>query len=393
MARPCNNCGGPRAEDVPDDIEFCEKCTTSNAPVASFDPHAGSPTESNTLVPAAQSGSSERGDSHSGQEKEAADPDEPILVPDPGMVPVGCSPSQIETATGAAEPMPTAQSDKALRGGNRLKRKASALGVGEPILAAEPDNRVEGTGHKGTSNVEQRQDPSSHEQKVSAPAPNPAKKVKMEPACGSCRKSKVRCTHRKPVVNPREDAFQPEAQRPIQPKESDQPAQLDPTQDDPEEAASSKREGISPKSQAADTPIGKIPPKPRGRPRKHPKEVQAIVNEGKAVEEPESPPQRPRRGRKPAQRIGTSAEGKSGQATAPEPAAAAVPAETMAANLSIASNMALNNILAEDFQETVRECEVKWQAVSDSFEEAMDSFHEAKRKIDTWLGMWRRGEV
>ncbi|KAE8413226.1 hypothetical protein BDV36DRAFT_38845 [Aspergillus pseudocaelatus] len=215
----------------------------------------------------------------------------------------------------------------------------------------------------------------------------------MEPACGSCRKNKVRCTHRKPVVNPREDAFQPEAQRPIQPKESDQPAQVDPAQDDPEEEASSKREGIRPKSQAAGTPIGKIPPRPRGRPRKQPKEAQAIVNEGKAVEEPESPPKRPRRGRKPAQRIGTSAEGKSGQATAPEPAAAAVPAETMAANLSIASNMALNNILAEDFQETVRECEVKWQAVSDSLEEAMDSFREAKRKIDTWLGMWRRGEV
>lgn len=190
------------------------------------------------------------------------------------------------------------------------------------------------------------------------------------------------------------DAFQPEAQRPIQPKESDQPAQVDPAQDGPEEDASSEGEGNSTKSQAADTPIGKIPPKPRGRPRKHPKEAQAIVNEAKAVEEPESPPKLPKRGRKPAQRIGTSAEGKSGQATtAPKPAAAAVPAETMAANLSIASNMALNNILAEDFQETVRECEVKWQAVSDSLEEAMDSFRKAKRKIDTWLGMWRRGEV
>ncbi|KAE8359598.1 hypothetical protein BDV27DRAFT_52349 [Aspergillus caelatus] len=208
MARPCNNCGGPRAEDVPDEIELCEQCTTSNAPIASFGPQVGSPTEPNTLVPATQSDSSERGGSHSGQEKEAADPDEPILVPDPGRVPVGCRPSQIETGTGAAEPMPAAQSDKALRGGNRLKRKASALGVGERVLAAEPDKRVEGTSHKGTSYVEQVwQDPSSHEPKVSAPAPNPAKKVKMEPACGSCRKNKVRCTHRKPVVNPREGKF------------------------------------------------------------------------------------------------------------------------------------------------------------------------------------------
>ncbi|BAE60158.1 unnamed protein product [Aspergillus oryzae RIB40] len=236
----------------------------------------------------------------------------------------------------------------------------------------------------------------------------------MEPACGSCRRSKVRCTHRKPVVNPRDgksciknpiilflgrcltcisaDAFQSEAQRPIQPKESDQLSRDDPAQDDPGEG-SSKRAGLRPKSQPADTPDGKIPPKPRGRPRKHPEETQAVVNKGKAVEEPESPPKRPRRGRKPAQRIGSSAQGKSGQATAPEPAAATVPTETMAANIYIATNMALNNVLAENFQETVRECEVKWQAVSDSLGEAMDSFREAKRKIDAWLDMWKKGEV
>ncbi|KOC08933.1 hypothetical protein AFLA70_61g004180 [Aspergillus flavus AF70] len=392
MARPCKNCGGPRAEDVPDEIELCEQCTASNMPVASFDSQAGSPTEPNTPVPYTQSDGFQGGDGHSGKGKEPADLDEPILVPDPESVPVGCRPSQIEIGTLAVESMSAAQSESASRGGNRLKRKASALNAEEPVLDSESDKSVENVSPKDTSNIGQGHDPSSHEQTINAPASNPAKKVKMEPACGSCRRSKVRCTHRKPVVNPRDDAFQSEAQRPIQPKKSDQLSRDDPAQDDPGEG-SSKRAGLRPKSQPADTPDGKIPPKPRGRPRKHPEETQAVVNKVKAVEEPESPPKRPRRGRKPAQRIGSSAQGKSGQATAPEPAAATVPTETMAANIYIATNMALNNVLAENFQETVRECEVKWQAVSDSLGEAMDSFREAKRKIDAWLDMWKKGEV
>ncbi|OGM42112.1 hypothetical protein ABOM_008592 [Aspergillus bombycis] len=392
MARPCKNCGAPRAEDVPDEIELCEQCIARGAPVASLDSQARSPTEPNTPVPATQSDGSQGDDIHARQGREAADLDEPILVPDPGCVLVGCRPSRVGTETSTVEPMPAGLSDSALKGGNWLKRKASALGVEEPILDTESNQSVESIGPVDTSTFGQSQGSSSHEQAISAPAPNPAKKVKMEPACGSCRKSKIRCTHRKPVVNPRDDAFQQETQRPLQPKESGVTSHDDSEHDDPGEE-SSKRAGLRPKSQPRATPVGRIPPKPRGRPRKQPEETQAVVDEGNAVEEPESPPRRPRRGRRPAQRMGTSAEGKRGQATAPEPAASAVPAETIAANLSIASNMALNNILAGDFQETARECGVKWQAVSDSLRDAMNTFDEAKHKIDTWLGMWRRGEI
>ncbi|GAB1204645.1 hypothetical protein APSETT445_003308 [Aspergillus pseudonomiae] len=331
MARPCKNCGAPRAEDVPDEIELCEQCTARDAPVASFDSQAGSPTEPSTPVPATQSNGYQGDDIHSGQGREAVDLDEPVLVPDPGSVLVGCGPCQVGMGTSPVAPMPAAPLGSALNDGNRLKRKASALGVEEPILDIEHDQSVE-------------------------------------------------------------NAFQQETQRPLQPKESGETSQDDPAHDDPGEE-SSKRAGLRPKSQPGATRVGRIPPKPRGRPRKQPEEIQAVVDEGNAVEEPESPPRRPRRGRRPAQRMGTSAEGKRGQATVPEPAAAAVPAETMAANLSIASNMALNNILAEDFQDTVRDCGEKWQTVSDSLREAMDSFHEAKHKIDTWLEMWRRGEV
>ncbi|KAB8255791.1 hypothetical protein BDV32DRAFT_153929 [Aspergillus pseudonomiae] len=391
MARPCKNCGAPRAEDVPDEIELCEQCTARDAPVASFDSQAGSPTEPNTPIPATHSDGSQGDDIHSGQGREAVDLDEPVLVPDPGSVLVGCGPSQVGMGTSAIAPMPAAPSGSALNDGNRLKRKASALGVEEPILDIEHDQSVESIDPVASTSGQSQGSSSSHEQANNTPA-NPAKKVKMEPACGSCRKSKIRCTHRKPVVNPRDDAFQQETQRPLQPKESGETSQDDPAHDDPGEE-SSKRAGLRPKSQPGATRVGRIPPKPRGRPRKQPEEIQAVVDEGNAVEEPESPPRRPRRGRRPAQRMGTSAEGKRGQATAPEPAAAAVPAETMAANLSIASNMALNNILAEDFQDTVRDCGEKWQTVSDSLREAMDSFHEAKHKIDTWLEMWRRGEV
>ncbi|KAE8372300.1 hypothetical protein BDV26DRAFT_274382 [Aspergillus bertholletiae] len=370
MARPCKNCGAPRADDVPDEIELCEQCTAGSLPAASVGSQTGSPTRPNTPASATQSDGSEGNTNHAGDEKEAADVDEPILIPNPESVPGDSRSSQVETAPDAVGLMPPTQSGNAVRGSNRRKRKASALGVEEPALDARPDKSAGGTSLEDIPNVGQGQDLSSHQQTTSAAAVNPAKKPKLRPACDVCRRSKVRCTHRL-VEYSEEGVLHLKSERPIQPKPSDQSVS-----GDPGEEASSTRAGPSPESQSTDLQPPKIPPRARGRPRKarsaEPAETQAVVNEGAIVEEPESSPRRPRRGRKPAaQRIATSAE----------------------ENMSIASNIALNNYRVKAFQDAVRDCEVKWQAVSDTLEEAMDSFRAARQKIDCWLEMWTRGEV
>ncbi|KAB8228173.1 uncharacterized protein BDW43DRAFT_292025 [Aspergillus alliaceus] len=225
----------------------------------------------------------------------------------------------------------------------------------------------------------------------------------MEPACGSCRRSKIRCTHRKPITDPREASTgrQPEAQRPIQPKRDVQASQGS----SGEQASSPGMEArLRPKKQGPTT--ARKEPKtrstsgsgrPRGRPPKRKvEETKALMegaDEGNATVEPESPPKRARRGCKPGQRSGMSAEGKLEQAKGPEPPVATISAEQMAENLTIASRVALGNVLAEEVEAKVRECEAKWEAVSNALEAAILCFREAKQLVDPYVAMWRRGDA
>jgi hypothetical protein len=73
--------------------------------------------------------------------------------------------------------------------------------------------------------------------------------------------------------------------------------------------------------------------------------------------------------------------------------AAAISTDEMADNLTVASHMATNNVLARKLQDKIRECEAEWDAASSSVEEAKKSFTEAKGMVDQWLGMWKKGEV
>ncbi|KAE8351568.1 hypothetical protein BDV28DRAFT_162341 [Aspergillus coremiiformis] len=214
----------------------------------------------------------------------------------------------------------------------------------------------------------------------------------MEPACGACRKSKIRCTHRRPVNNPRDasTALPPEAQRPIQPK-----GRLQTSPDNPGEQTSSASRLRSKKQGQAGVPNEASSQTSQGRPRGRPpkrlaSELDVGDDAGTVAEEPELPPKRARCGRRPAQRTGTSAQGKRGPATGPELSDSA---KTLAENLTMASIMAMNKCGAEDFQDSVRECEAKWQAVLDALDTAMVAFRGAKQRLDRCFEMWKRGDI
>jgi hypothetical protein len=84
QARPCSNCGAPRAEDATDEIDLCAKCL-------------GIPTEPSTPVPATQ-----EGDSRSELERQTAEYiRQPTLASQSGSFPAGHSHSQFDPITDA----------------------------------------------------------------------------------------------------------------------------------------------------------------------------------------------------------------------------------------------------------------------------------------------------
>ncbi|KAF7596386.1 hypothetical protein BBP40_002130 [Aspergillus hancockii] len=357
QARPCIICGALRPEDADDERALCQQCLH------------GSPAEPSTPVPA------QEGDSGSELEKQTAlylKP--PFPASQSESSPERRIHSQFDSATDAIHSTLGFQPVNVSESGGRPKGKERAIEpTPEPIPAPQPGNIPEGNSPKATTGVEESQGHSAPEQSTSTAAPVPIKKVKLKPACASCKRSKIRCTHREPMEL---DSGQASAEHQfILPMEGAGVS----TDISMEQVSSAKMwPHLRPKSKREAAKAGSSKssaPKPRGRPPKRkvakPRITQKVANLGGGGEIGEEvnppPPKRAKRGRKPAQPIvDTSAE---------------------------ASHMAMNNILTTQFQGMIRECEAKWDAVFASVEEAKHTFNETKGLMDRWLDIWKRGEV
>ncbi|GES64789.1 hypothetical protein ATEIFO6365_0009027800 [Aspergillus terreus] len=245
--------------------------------------------------------------------------------------------------------------------------------------------------------------PSAQATEPSAPAPAPKQqgKVRMTPACARCKRSKIRCVHRRvldddgrpaaaagtyplPFHRPlarRKDAPTNNAAAPApavkKRKRADEPANPDATQGGGDDGAAvpaakrklrlrAPRKPADEEKPAAPEQEGK---RPRGRPRKR----KAVTFEEGVDEEAEGEGPPAKRGRKEQgddDDAGVSAAARRGAAA-------------MMDSVEGASVLAMHGVLSRELEEKLAACRTSLQAT-------IDAIHDAKGILDAWVEAWTR---
>ncbi|PLB47167.1 hypothetical protein P170DRAFT_511812 [Aspergillus steynii IBT 23096] len=204
--------------------------------------------------------------------------------------------------------------------------------------------------------------------------------VKKTPACDSCRKSKVRCNHRRPIGEDGEVAPEP-ASSSTKTRKRKADADTEDEQVQPESEEPLKRIKLT---MGKDKGKGKEPAREvaepattarrtRGRPRKQSSEEPAQENEG-------NNPPATKRSKKNTTAQEQTASAEAGPSTAPAPRK--FPALE---SLEGAATLSLHNVMGRQLEERVVACNTQYA-------QAMKAFSEVQTTLESWVGAWTSGK-
>ncbi|KAA8652441.1 hypothetical protein EYZ11_012947 [Aspergillus tanneri] len=221
-------------------------------------------------------------------------------------------------------------------------------------------------------------------------------KTKLTPACDSCKRSKIRCRHRRAVSANEELSEQ--AEPPVKTckrkakVESPESKVAYQSEEESQELARSALKKIKLRCGSQDKGKGKerevaeaepeaepaMPAKrPRGRPRKH----QIIEDTPDPILETTPPPKRTKWDCKATEKASASET-----VDAPGSSAAARSRGFSASDsLDGSAQLSVHAVLSRELGEKLEECETNWRA-------AIDSLSEAKGLLDNWVEAWRKGQ-
>ncbi|KAL5355979.1 hypothetical protein BJX96DRAFT_171176 [Aspergillus floccosus] len=228
-----------------------------------------------------------------------------------------------------------------------------------------------------------------------APAPKQPGKVRMTPACANCKRSKIRCVHRRVLDDNGHPAAPAPAPVPKKRKRADEPANSGATQgshDDatapppakrvlrlraPKKAADEEKPAVQATAQQALPAPEQEGKRPRGRPRKR---KVVTFEEGVGETEGDAPPPA-KRGRKDNDQALAQVQGDDEDAGLSTAARRGVAA--MMDSVEGASVLAMHSVLSRELEEKLEACQTSLQAT-------IDSIHDAKGILDAWVVAWTR---
>ncbi|KAL4889406.1 hypothetical protein BDV59DRAFT_205245 [Aspergillus ambiguus] len=229
--------------------------------------------------------------------------------------------------------------------------------------------------------------PPSHTMEAPSPAPKRSEKRKMTPACANCKRSKIRCVHRRAIDDNGNLGPEVPAASSKKRKRAAEPASSVATQGENDDSANQPPHKRvlrirAPKKLGDDEVVPATQPqvqpepkeegrKPRGRPRK--RKVVVFEENADTNEEVNHPPAK--RGRKSKSKGDNTAGGD-------EPKSLEFLA-SMEDSIEGASFLAMHNVLSRELDEKLTQCQTSLQST-------IDSIHNAKRILDTWVEVWTK---